>query len=290
MLRTLVDEYVEGRIRRREIGWATGRTYRYALYEWADEMPGLGFTRRDVQRWLAGVDGSIGTVFRKLSHVKVFGDWLVAEGHLDTNPARTVRGPRLPRSVPRALGAGDVRLLLEPASAGLRGLSNEVLREQLMISLMLMEGLRAAEVADLELEHVDLAGGVLRVTGKGGHTRLVPVSSTSTLLLVEWLGRLPRVGAPLVRSLRDMTSGVTPAWVSHSVASAMRRAGVKVSARDGVSAHALRHTCGADVLERTGDLVLVRDLLGHSSVSTTQIYTRNTNVARLRVAVERSYA
>lgn len=120
--------------------------------------------------------------------------------------------------------------------------------------------------------------------GKGGKRRSVPITVDVAAALRAHMLAAGHRGGPLIRSLRDPACGVGPKTLWEIVDRVMRRAGVKVEAHDGVSVHAMRHTAATRAHEVTGDLVLVRDFLGHSSVATTQRYVGSAGVDRLRAA------
>jgi site-specific recombinase XerD len=156
-----------------------------------------------------------------------------------------------------------------------------------VLVLALHTGLRRAELADLEVGDVDLTARTVFVRhGKGGHARMVPLSIEAGRAVAAYLASEGLCHGPFVRSLREPQEGITPEWLGQLFSDLAYRSGVKVRSRDGVSQHATRHTFATDVYEQTDDVLAVRDLLGHESLATTQIYVRGMNVERLRPAVE----
>ena len=164
-------------------------------------------------------------------------------------------------------------------------------RQQAMVALMVHCGLRCGEVASLQYDDLDLQAQVLVVTGKGGHQRALPVPDEAVDLLNVYFGEAPpRGGEPVFRRHDLPGVGLAPSSVGTEIGRLMRRAGVKGSAYDGVSAHALRRTCASDMLERGANIRHVQQVLGHASIATTQLYLRAAEAHELRSVVEgRSY-
>lgn len=210
------------------------------------------------------------TIARKLAAVRGFHDHLVRAGHADQNPADLLPSPRREARLPRVLGPEEVTQLLDriPARTPLE------LRDRALCDITYSCGLRAAEVVGLDLGDIDFDSEVVRVTGKGGRTRVVPI------------------GEPAQRSLRRYLERARPALASRDGVEALflsvrgrrlsqsdvrRRLGkwVREAAVAGrVSPHTLRHSFATHLLEGGADLRSIQELLGHASVSTTQVYTR----------------
>lgn len=267
---------------RRRLGQLTGespRTIRYRLDLFVDF---LGFdtrirsvTRRRVERWLIHQRVSNATLRVRLSAVRGFLNWCVTNEYLSHNPAVGIEPARQPHLLPpRALSFDQVRAVY---------LACPNVRAELIVTLMVQEGLRAGEVARLEVGDVDLNNMTLSVTGKGGHQRAIPITSECERVLRVYLGERRFVAGPLVRSLVDEHRGINAGTVSRLVATVMHDAGL------GETGHALRHTCASDLLDRGVHVRTVQYILGHSSLQTTQRYLRR-HVGDLREAMEgRSY-
>lgn len=147
-------------------------------------------------------------------------------------------------------------------------------RERVIVLPGLQEGLRCCEISNLELGDTDLDDRVLRVIGKGGHERFVPLSDQTARAIRGYLAVYPATAGPLIRSYRHTTRSLTPGRVSDMVSRVFRDAGVKQAPRDGRSAHALRHTAATAVLRNcNGNIKLVQQFLGHQSSQTTDRYT-----------------
>lgn len=222
--------------------------------------------RRHVERWLTERGRSPGTKRQYLVVVRSFAKWLVRQGYMNRDFTFGVEPPPLPRRRPRALTIDQVRRILSVCET----------RERLCTLLMAQEGLRVGEVARLEVGDIDVARRSLGVKGKGGHERQLPISDETWSALVSHLGAGYWPAGPVIRNTIDGSSPLAPMSVSRLVTQRMRAAEVPGSP------HALRHTALSDVLEACGDIMAVKDMAGHASISTTQDYLRNTNAARLR--------
>ena len=164
-------------------------------------------------------------------------------------------------------------------------------RARAVVWLMVGCGCRCVEVARLRVEDYDPRGATVRLTGKGGHERVVPVPSDVAGALDAWLDERGRVAGPLIASRID-GHALAPHTLSAYVRRWMRAAGVKVSALDGRSAHGLRRTAASDVMDACGDITVVQEMLGHREVDTTaRHYLRRVTVAHMREAMEgRTYS
>lgn len=222
------------------------------------------------------------SVARKLSAARAFFATLVRRGELAANPGELVPAPKRRRPLPRALPSGQVERLLQAAPAD----GPLALRDRALAELAYGSGLRAAELVALDLDDLDFDREQLRVDGKGGRTRVVPLGELSLRALNDWLER----GRPLLcrnvdqRALFVSRSGrrISTSDVRRRVAALARRSGLAVTP------HALRHSFATHLLEGGADLRVVQELLGHASIRTTQIYTRLES-ARLREAYRRAH-
>ena len=277
---SLALEYVASRQARQEVGKETAKNVRCHLRHFATVMgdrPANRIGVADIERWLATRSKlRPGTIRAQFSSVRAFCAWLVDKGILRRNPCDKMRGPRLPRTVPRALPGDSVQRLLAAAPD---------VRAELVVWLMVSLGLRCCEVANLEVGDWDRRGGIVRVRGKSGHERELPVTDEVAAALGRYLDEHPATSGPLLRSYADGASPLRPATLSVYVAAWMRAAGIKRHPRDGVSAHALRHTAASDVADRCNDLRVVQAMLGHQHLSTTSIYLRRAGMAEMRTAM-----
>lgn len=261
-----VDDYLRRRRRRGEIAVQTERNARAILND-LDRSVGkrLGDLRkRDVERWLEGMDGlSAATKRTRWSCARGFVRWAVAEGILDHDPMAKVQAPRQPRSIPRAMAADRVTRTLA-ACPNLRG--------RLIVLLMVQMGLRCCEVAGLDRGDIDWGRWTVRVKGKGGHERVLPIPDEVRAPLEDYVAKTLSRSGPVIRSVRHPSRGLDADTISGMVSRWMDEAGVKMAQRDGVSAHALRHTAATDMLRAGAHLRDVQAALGHAHLQTTEIY------------------
>ncbi|OGP33910.1 MAG: site-specific tyrosine recombinase XerD [Deltaproteobacteria bacterium GWC2_65_14] len=213
------------------------------------------------------------TVARQVSTIRSFFRYLVREGVLSTSPVSEARGPRIGRPLPKTLTHTEVeRLLAAPDSR-----TPEGLRDRAMLELIYASGLRASEVVTLRQEHVDPRAGFLRITGKGGKERVVPVAlpALETLQLYLERGRpafLKGRGATNALFLSRRGRPITRQTLWNRIGRWAREAGV----RGRISPHSLRHSFAGHLLAGGADLRAVQAMLGHADISTTQIYTHVT--------------
>jgi site-specific recombinase XerD len=219
---------------------------------------------------LAGRGAGPRTVARKLAAIRSFYSALLRAGTVGANPADLVASPKRDRKLPRILSRKEMAALLDriPTRTPLE------LRDRAMLELAYSCGLRAEEVINLDLNSPDFDGERLRVEGKGGKTRLVPMGEPASLALSRYLerGRRALVGAGAEDALLVSKSGrrLHPSDVRRRLQRWVREAAIA----GGVSPHALRHSFATHLLEGGADLRSIQELLGHSSVSTTQVYTQ----------------
>ena len=224
------------------------------------------------------------TLSRKLASARAFFRVLVEHGELHANPADLLAAPKLPQRLPRTLKASDVAKLLDriPATTPLE------LRDRAMFEIAYGCGLRAEELVNLDLTGVEFDAEQLRVLGKGSKTRFVPAGEPALRAVARYLER----GRPaLAGDGGDGALFLSKTGRRLSTSDVRRRLRVwarHAAAQGAVHPHALRHSYATHLLEGGADLRAIQELLGHSSISTTQIYTR-VESARLRAAYERSH-
>jgi site-specific recombinase XerD len=224
------------------------------------------------------------TLARKLAAIRAFFRTLVEHGELGANPADLLPAPKQPQRLPRTLKAGEVAGLLDaiPASGPLE------LRDRAIFELAYASGLRAEELVDLDVGSVDFDGEQVRVEGKGSKTRFVPAGEPALQAVARYLerGRDALAGGDGTPALFLSKSGRR---LSTSDIRRRLRGWARRAATQGVvHPHALRHSFATHLLEGGADLRTIQELLGHSSISTTQVYTR-VESARLRAAYRRSH-
>lgn len=206
------------------------------------------------------------SIQRFLSAARSFGRWALREGLLESNAAAALRGPRPRRPLPRGLDVDQAaRAMLPPSQDPLGS------RDRAMLELFYSSGLRLSELTGLDLGSLDLADGLVRVLGKGRRERTVPVGRLAREALRDWLALRSDWAAPEERALFVSRQGrrLGNRAVQHRLAQAGRRAGLG----ERLHPHRLRHAFASHLLESSGDLRAVQELLGHADLATTQIYT-----------------
>jgi site-specific recombinase XerD len=224
------------------------------------------------------------TVARKLAALRGFYRTLREQGWIGHNPAELVPSPKRPRHLPRVLRSDEMAAVLDriPASTPLE------LRDRALFELAYSSGLRAEEIVTLDLTSVDFDAEELRVEGKGSKTRILPVGEPASRALARYVER--------ARPALQGGDGEPALFLSKSgrrlsTSDVRRRLRVwtrQATVQGGVSPHTLRHSFATHLLEGGADLRAIQELLGHASISTTQIYTR-VESARLKSAYARSH-
>ena len=223
---------------------------------------------------------------RALVAVRGFHRFLALEGEVDTDPAGAVSPPRPPSRLPKAISVEDVERLLEAASVGDTPAS---LRDRALLELLYGAGARISEAVGLDVDDIDTDEGVVRLFGKGSKERLVPLGSYAARAVGAYLVR----GRPALAAKGRGTPAVflnqrggrlsrQSAW------SVMRAAADRAGLSGHLSPHTLRHSFATHLLDGGADVRVVQELLGHASVTTTQIYTLVT-VQRLREVYAQSH-
>ena len=201
--------------------------------------------------------------------LRVFFRFLLARKILASNPAENLALPRTEKYLPETLDAAAIKRLLESVTET----SPLGLRDRAMLELLYASGLRISELCTLRLENLDLDEGMIRVTGKGNKTRLVPVGSEARRALARYLElerpRLVsrRTGAEIFLSVRGKK--LTPQRVWQLIKAYAARAGLDAN----VYPHLFRHSFATHLLAGGADLRIIQEMLGHADISTTQIYT-----------------
>ena len=224
------------------------------------------------------------SVARTLSAVRSFHRFLLREGVTDRDPAAAVPLPRLPRSLPRPLPLEDVRRLLEAPDDG----SPIGVRDRAILELLYGSGLRISELTGMDVDDLDLEEGSLRVLGKGGKEREVPLGSFARDAVSAYLTRgRPALATGASRGalfLNARGGRLSRQSCARILGRYVRAAGIDRR----VTLHTLRHSFATHLLEGGADVRVVQELLGHASVATTQIYTLVT-ARHLREVYEESH-
>jgi integrase/recombinase XerC len=230
----------------------------------------------DVRRFLAErhARDSAASLGRKLAALRSFFRYLVREGVLAADPSAGIPAPRAPRRLPRPLAVDDCQVLMSPAAS--EETSWAELRDAALAELLYGAGLRVGELVALDVRDVDLTRGEVRVMGKGGKERVVPLPGAARAALAAWLAPRRRPGVlaePLFTALRARRGEASRRLDARDVRRRLARRALAAGLADRVHPHRLRHSYATHLLDMGADLRAIQELLGHASLSTTQKYT-----------------
>jgi integrase/recombinase XerC len=216
------------------------------------------------QRHRQGLGGK--SLQRLLSAIRSFFRWMLRERLVEHNPATPVKAPKSPRHLPATIDADSIGQLLDiPCDTPL------AIRDKAIMELFYSSGLRLSELAGLRWEQLDLASGMVTVTGKGNRTRMVPVGRMATKALTEWRktsGEFTSFDQPFV-FVSQRGNPIAVRTIQTRIHYWAKRQGIPQN----IYPHLLRHSFASHMLESSGDLRAVQELLGHADISTTQVYT-----------------
>lgn len=245
------------------------------LSDWAakNKLDLLNLTRQDLREWLIDLGPeklSESSKRRIISSVRGFYKFLMFDGHVKKNPADDLASPQKGVYLPRFLNNTEIEMLLAAPDVS----SETGLRDRAILELMYACGLRVSEVVSLKLSNIDIDAGILTTTGKGSKTRRVPVGSSA----VEW------VKSYLALRRKNENIDIDNLFISPA-GKALNRQLIHAFIRDyaekcgleGVSPHTLRHSFATHLVQNNADIRSVQQMLGHSDISTTQIYTHITS-------------
>jgi integrase/recombinase XerC len=206
------------------------------------------------------------SIQRRLAAVRNLFDFLLREKVVTANPGADVSAPKAPRRLPETLDADAMGRLLD-----VRGDHPIATRDRAIMELFYSSGLRLAELASLHTTDIDLAEGTVRVTGKGAKTRIVPVGAKAREALRDWIKVRPQLEK--TASAAMFISRVGRPLSNRNIQARVEYWAKRLGLPQGVSPHTFRHSFATHLLESSGDLRAVQELLGHSDIGTTQIYT-----------------
>ena len=230
------------------------------------------FTLDALRRWLAdamSAGKSRATLARRTAAARAFSTWAYRQGYISTDAAARLKAPKVNRPLPTVVKGERAGELVEAGTAD-DAHPAEFLRDRAMLELLYATGIRVGELTGLNLRDVDLARGLAHVTGKGNKQRVVPFGDEAAAAVSEWLefGRAELAGDTQAMFVGSRGGRIDQRQVRRIVERAGQRAGV-----ENVSPHTLRHTTATHMLEGGADLRVVQEMLGHTSLQTTQIYT-----------------
>ena len=227
------------------------------------------------------------SVARKLACLRTFFKFLVRDGHLNANPAELVSSPRLPKKLPSYLGESEAAAVVEMP----KGRSVKDLRDRAILELLYASGLRVRELVGLNDENLDLPQQLVRVFGKGRKQRIVPFGEYAAGALADYLASREQE-----RLRQPEDDGQIPVFVSlrgrrlnaRDVQRLIERTRLLLPSGRRMTTHTLRHTFATHLLERGADLRAIQELLGHSSLATTQKYT-HVSLEHLRAEYDKAH-
>ena len=251
--------------------------YKFALWLQTQKTDVLNANANNILAYLSLVEEATArTVARRLSSIRRLYEYLLREKQIKQNPASNIDSPRLGRSLPKSLTEDEVEALLNaPDTEDTLGI-----RDKCMLEVLYATGLRVSELVGLTVQQVNLRQGVIRVTGKGNKERLVPLGEEAT----QWLEKYISVSRNEILN-KTMTDDLFPskrgkAMTRQTFWYMIKRYAVVAGINKELSPHVLRHAFATHLINHGADLRVVQMLLGHSNISTTQIYT---HVARERL-------
>lgn len=242
---------------------------RYGRFLEKEKKPLAALSHKDLteffwQQKLAGLKPR--SLYRLMETVRQFHRFLLAENHLSTDPAANLVPPKMPSNLPNGLSIREVDALLNAAS----GTSEREVRNRAMLEVLYATGLRVSELVGLDTSGVDLRLGLVRVMGKGGKERIVPLGKSALRAIERYIAvRNKKYAAQEGLFLSRLGGKLSRAEFWRQLKGYARKAGIQKK----ISPHVLRHSFATHLLSGGADLRFVQEMLGHSSIATTQIYT-----------------
>lgn len=284
-----IEDFAEHQLLVRGRSEATVKAYRSDLLDLAEQVDGFtGFTLNALRTWLAAAvrEGkSRSTLARRTASVRAFSTWATRNGHISADVAQRLAAPKINRPLPGVLTDRQAdHLVTEPVAASDDPLN---LRDAAVLELLYATGLRVSELTGLDISDVDLKRQTARVTGKGNKQRIVPFGQTAANAVAAWLDS----GRPELNRHRAGNALFLGARGGRLDPRQVRRVVEKFAQLTGageLSPHSLRHSAATHLLEGGADLRIVQELLGHSSLQTTQIYT-HVSAGRLKEVYDRAH-
>ena len=223
---------------------------------------------RHIRQHISTLNGSglsAKSISRKLSSLRSYFEYMVSQGQIANNPANAIRPPKQKKLLPTPLDVDQANQLMSSTTS-----STIEIRDRAIIELLYSSGIRVAELVSLNINDVNFEEGTARVTGKGNKVRVVAIGSHALKALAEWLSTRPNKHYDSALFTTRDENRISIRTVQFRV----KKMGTEVLGTNAIHPHMLRHTFASHLLESSGDLRAVQELLGHSNISTTQIYTK----------------
>jgi integrase/recombinase XerD len=226
------------------------------------------------------------TIARAVAAVRSFHRFCAEEGLLGSDPSEDIGSPRVPQGIPKALSEAEVTALLNAVT----GEEPRALRDRAMLETLYGAGLRISELVGLDIGDLDLYDGLVRVMGKGAKERVTPIGRTARAAIGDYLTRgRPELARPRGRAESAVFLNARGGRLTRQGAwLVVRAAGDRAGLSDRLFPHVLRHSCATHMLDHGADIRVVQELLGHASLSTTQVYTK-VSPERLRAVYDAAH-
>lgn len=268
----LLQGYLEHLAHERRLSAHTVNSYQrdlWALVRCAGALPLRDLQPANIRRFVSqlhagGLDGR--SLARLLSAWRGFFNYLSRDHGHQHNPCLGIRAPKAARRLPHAMSPDETGRLME-----VTGGEALAVRDRAILELLYSSGLRLSELTGLARDDVNFRDATIRVTGKGAKTRVVPVGSHALAALKAWLARRGGFARPDEQAMFVAQNGTRLS--ARSVQARLKQWGLKLGVPGNVHPHALRHSFASHLLQSSGDLRAVQEMLGHASISTTQVYT-----------------
>jgi len=289
-----LDKFITYLIAEKNASLYTIKNYRHEIRQFLDFLKEQGIDSWDgvdryvLRRYLAWLqaEGYVkASIARRISEMRSFCRYLVREDILDTNPIRTISSPKIPKRLPNYLAPHEVEALLAAPDATVP----QGQRDRAIMEVLYASGLRVSEVVSLNLSNLDLRHGELRVWGKGGKERLALLGQPACRALTRYI----RDGRPELTKENRATSALFlnrlgTRLSTRSVSNVLDKYAKLAGLGRRVTPHIMRHTFATHLLDGGADLRTVQELLGHASLSSTQIYT-HVSQARVREVYRKAH-
>jgi len=295
-LQQLIENFTDHLLLERRLSAHTVRAYQTDIQVFSDWCEREALTlqqinHRNIRAFLAELDQARynrKTINRRLSAVKTFFNWLVATERLSSNPLTVISGSKQPNHLPTTASSDELTGLLD----AIDGDTPVDLRDRAIIELLYACGSRISELAAIKLSDLDFGAGSVRLLGKGSKERLVPLHNLALAKLADYLsnGRqqllATKVDPQAEQALFISTRG--NAMSADSLRKVFNQRRLAAALNPAITPHTIRHSFATDLIEGGADLRSVQEMLGHSSLQTTQLYT-HLSIAHLRETVERAH-